>query len=142
MKLPDTNVLLYSVNADAPQHAAARRWMVSALAAPAGMGMAWVALLGFIRIATRPGIFATPLGPEQAIKVVQDWLNLPRVRVLHPGERHANIVGELLAPIGSAGNLTTDAHLAAICLEHGATLASFDRDFLRFDGLAFDLLKK
>lgn len=142
MKLPDTNVLLYSVNADAAQHMAARHWMVSALAAPAGLGMAWVALLGFVRIATRPGIFARPLRPEQAMQAVQHWLGLPRVRVLHPAERHATLLGELLATAGTAGNLSTDAHLAALCIEHGATLASFDRDFLRFDGLAFELLKK
>jgi len=141
MKLPDTNVLLYSVNADALQHASARRWMDSALAAPAGIGMAWVALLGFVRIATRPGIFAAPLTPEQAMRTVQHWLSLPRVRILHPGERHAAVLQELLVALGSGGNITTDAHLAALCVEHGATLSSFDRDFLRFEGFDFELLK-
>lgn len=141
MKLPDTNVLLYSVNADAPQHAVARAWMVSALGAPEGMGLAWVALLGFVRIATRPGIFTSPLRADQAMKVVAHWLGRSRVRVLHPGEHHATILGDLLAAVGNGGNLTTDAHLAALCVEHGATLSSFDRDFLRFDGLAFQHLK-
>ena len=141
MRLPDTNVLLYAVNADAPQHASARLWMLSALAAPAGVGMAWVALLGFVRIATRPGIFARPLSAGDAMQTVRHWLGLPRVRILHPGERHAPVLEDLLSALGSAGNLTTDAHLAALCIEHGATLASFDRDFLRFEGLEFELLK-
>ena len=141
MRLSDTNVLLYAANADAPQHASARRWMISALAAPAGVGMAWVALLGFVRIATRPGIFARPLSPTDALQAVRQLLDLPRVRILHPGDRHAQVLEELLSALGSAGNLTTEAHLAALCIEHGAALASFDRDFLRFEGLEIALLK-
>ena len=76
------------------------------------------------------------------MKTVQHWLGLPRVRILHPGERHATVLEELLSARGSAGNLTTDAHLATLCIEHGASLASFDRDFLRFEGLEFELLKR
>ena len=119
----------------------ARRRMLSALAAPAGVGMAWVALLGFVRIATRPGIFARPLLPTDAMQAVRHWLDLPRVRILHPGDRHAQVLEEVLSALGTAGNLTTDAHLAALCIEHGAALASFDRDFLRFEGLEIALLK-
>lgn len=141
MRLSDTNVLLYAANADAPQHALARRWMITASAAPAGVGMAWVALLGFVRIATRPGIFARPLSPTDAMQAVRQWLELPRVRILHPGDRHAQVLEEVLSALGTAGNLTTDAHLAALCIEHGAALASFDRDFPRFEGLEIELLK-
>jgi len=89
MRLPNTNVLLYAVNADAPQHALTRRWLISALAAPAGVGMAWVALLGLVRNATRPGIFVRPLSTTDAMQAVRHWLDLPRVRVLHPGDWHA-----------------------------------------------------
>ncbi len=140
MRLPDTNVLLYAVNRDAPQQAVAERWLTEAFDSPAGAGLAWVVLLGFIRIATRPGIFANPLSAEQALRCVDDWLAHPAARVVQPGERHAALLGRLLLGAGVAGSLTTDAHVAALAIEHGATLGTFDRDFARFAGLDWQLL--
>lgn len=140
MKTPDVNVLLHAVNASSPEHALARNWLEQAYSEPAGIGFAWVALLGFVRIATRPGIFVTPLALEDALAVLDDWLGHPHARVLNPGERHAPLFARLLMGAGQAGNLATDAHLAAIAIEHGATLGSFDRDFQRFAGLQLDWL--
>lgn len=141
MKLPDTNVLVYAVNTRAPQHQAAHAWLRHAFAAPAGVGLAWVSLLGFVRIATHHRILETPLKLEEALRVLSFWLEQPRARLLHPAERHAELLGSLLTRVGTAGNLTTDAHLAALAMEHGATLASFDRDFDRFEGLHFERLR-
>ena len=141
MKLPDTNVLIYAVNTDAPQHGVARAWMAAALAAPAGVGFAWVALLGFVRICTHPSVLQRPLRPADAFEVLHFWLGEPRARVLHPTATHATTLGALLARAGTAGNLCTDAHLATLAIEHGATLASFDHDFHRFDALAFERLR-
>lgn len=135
MKVPDTNVLLYAVNVDAEQHPPAARWLAEAFDASRGVGLSWVALLGFIRIATRPGIFARPLSVESALQVVGHWLSQPTAQVLQPGARHAAILGRLLIGAGAAGNLTNDAHMAALAIEHGATLGTFDRDFHRFAGL-------
>lgn len=140
MKIPDTNVLLHAVNADARSHSTAVEWLEGAIAGPGGVGFAWVALLGFMRISTRPGIFAQPLTTERAIGVVHDWLDHAQVRVVQPGPRHADLLGRLLLGAGTAGNLVNDAHLAALAIEQGATLGSFDRDMQRFAGLRLDLL--
>ncbi len=141
MKLPDVNVLLFAANSASAQHERARTWLESAFSEPGGVAMAWVALLGFIRLATRHGIFAKPLPVADALSVVRAWLADPRALVLHPTERHAPILAQLLMAAGTGGNLTTDAHLAALAIEHGATLGSFDRDYRRFSGLAFEALR-
>jgi toxin-antitoxin system PIN domain toxin len=95
--------------------------------------------VGFLRLSTRRGIFPRPLSVEDAVRVIAHWLGHPRAQVAHPGERHAEILGRLLKPAGTAGNLTTDAHLAALAVEHGATVLSFDRDFARFAGARWTL---
>ena len=141
MKLPDLNVLLHAVNTASAEHALARDWLERAFNARSGIGLSWVALLGFIRLATRRGILARPMALEDALAVVRAWLGAPGARVLHPTERHEPVLSRLLVAAGSGGNLTTDAHLAALAIEHGATLASFDRDFERFAGLDFEALR-
>ncbi len=141
MKTPDVNVLLYAVNTASQQHPTAREWLEAAFASSGGIGFSWVAVLGFIRLATRSGIFPNPLSVEDALGLVDDWLNHPHARVLDPTERHAALLGRLLLGAGQAGNLTTDAHLAAIAIEHGATLGTFDHDFERFSGLHLQLLR-
>lgn len=140
MKTPDVNVLLYAVNADAVQQATAARWLERAYADPGGIGYAWVVLLGFLRIATRPGIFARPLTLDEALGQVDEWLSHPRARVIQPTDRHAAVLARLLIGAGRGGDLVTDAHLAALAIEHGAELGSFDRDFGRFPGLRFEAL--
>ena len=90
-----------------------------------------------MRLCTRRGILARPLGVEQALETISCWLSQPSSRVIDPGHRHAALLGRLLLGAGTAGKLTTDAHLAALAMEHGATLGSFDPDFERFPGLSF-----
>ncbi|MSQ19731.1 MAG: PIN domain-containing protein [Betaproteobacteria bacterium] len=141
MKLPDVNVLLFAANQGSDEHEAARTWLESAFEDQGGVAFAWIALLGFIRLATWRGIFARPLAIDEALSVVRTWLDEPSTRVLHPTERHAQVLGRLLIAAGAGGNLITDAHLAALAIEHGATLGSFDRDFERFSGLAFEAVK-
>ena len=140
MKLPDVNVLLYAANTASAEHQEARAWLEAAFNEPGGVGLAWVALLGFVRLATRRGILSKPLAVEDALSVVRAWLAQPQASVLNPTERHAQILSRLLVAAGTGGNLTTDAHLAALAIEHGATLGSFDCDFERFSGLAFEAL--
>jgi toxin-antitoxin system PIN domain toxin len=140
MKLVDTNVLLYAVNADSREHAVARASLEDGLSDDAGLGFAWLALVGFVRLATRRGILAQPLDAEEALGIVDDWLAAPHAQLLEATPRHWPIVRRLLVGAGTAGNLTNDAHLAALAIEHGATLISFDGDFERFSGLRFELL--
>jgi len=92
-------------------------------------------MLGFVRMATNPRVYETPMTPKDAIRNVRLWLDQPGVEILSPGERHADIVFGLIEEVGVAGNLTPDAHLAAIAIEYQAELASNDRDFGRFCGL-------
>lgn len=135
MILVDANVLVYAVDSDSHHHRAARRWLEAALSGSAPVGFAWVVLLAFLRVTTRPGILRTPLPPERALAFVDEWLAQPNARAVVPGEGHWAVLRSLLRSTGTAGNLTSDAHLAALALEHGAAVCSTDRDFERFPGI-------
>ncbi|MHB8620627.1 MAG: TA system VapC family ribonuclease toxin [Chloroflexota bacterium] len=135
MVIVDVNVLLYAVNESMPQHVRARRWVEEALSGNESIGFAWVVLLAFVRIATLPALFPEPLGATAALDLVDGWLGARPAVVVQPAVRHASVLRGLLAECGTAGNLVTDAHLAALSLEHGARICSFDRDFSRFPGV-------
>jgi len=135
VRLVDANVLLYAVNLDAAEHDTSRSWLEERLSGIEAVGFAWVALLAFVRISTRPGLLTAPLTPIEAFDYVEDWLSQPASTVVHPGRAHLSVLRALLEPLGTAGNLTTDAHLAALAVEHRAPLVTFDRDFGRFAGL-------
>jgi hypothetical protein len=138
VRVVDTNVLLYAVNPRVPDHAVARAWLDDALSGSATVGFAWVALLGFVRISTRAGIFDRPLTSEEAMLVVEQWLGSPAAQIVQPTPRHSTVLAGLLREAGAAGNLTTDAHLAALAIEHRATVASFDGDFDRLPGVRWE----
>jgi len=133
--LPDANLLIYAVNRDAPHHRQARLWLEQTLSGHETVGLAWIVVLAFIRITTHPRVFDKPLAVEQALDYVEGWLSQPCVRPVTPGENHWLIMSRLLRASGSAGNLTSDAHLAAIAIEQGGTVHSADHDFKRFNGL-------
>ena len=135
MIVVDLNLLLYAANRDAPHHDAARTWWEGALSGDETVGLGGSVVLGFVRIATNPRILPKPLEPAQAFALVDEWLAQPNVVLIEPTERHWGIVKDLLEPLGAAGNLTTDAHLAALAIERGAKLCSTDRDFGRFPHL-------
>jgi len=133
--VPDVNLLIHAYNSESPVHAASRAWWEGLLNGSRPVGLAWAALLGFVRIATHRQILVRPLAVATACETARAWLRQPYVSVLHPGDRHAEILFGLLESLGTAGNLTTDAHLAALAIEHQAELHSTDRDFGRFSGL-------
>ncbi|CAN5377129.1 type II toxin-antitoxin system VapC family toxin [soil metagenome] len=135
MKLVDTNLLLYAVDDTAPLHDAARTWLEQHLSGTETVGFAWNALLGFLRLSTNPRVFTSPLTAEAALDRIETWLAQPSATVLHPTRRHAAVLRDLLAPLGTAGNLTSDAHIAALAVEHGAQVCSTDDDFARFAGV-------
>jgi toxin-antitoxin system PIN domain toxin len=139
MILPDVNTLLSAVNSSSDQQVAALRASRRGFDNPRGVAFAWTALLAFLRLSTRRGVFPRPLSVEDALRVIEHWLEHRQAQVVHPGERHAQILGRLLKSAGTAGDLTTDAHLAALAIEHGATVLSFDRDFARFEGVQWTL---
>jgi toxin-antitoxin system PIN domain toxin len=141
MKVIDANVLVHAANADGREHGSAQRWIEAALSGGDPIGFAWMALLAFVRVTTRRGLLLKPLRIADAFELLGDWLSAHNAVIIHPGENHAAILRSLLEPFGTAGNLTNDAHLAALAIEHGADLVSFDRDFTRFEGLRTIILK-
>jgi len=135
VKLVDANVLIYAVNEDAPQHEPSRRWLENALSDTEPIGLAWSVLLAFLRITTRRGILERPMTTAGAITYIDSWLRQPQVELVAPGPGHWTILRNLIAASGTAGNLTSDAHLAALAIEGGWTVVSIDNDFLRFSGV-------
>jgi toxin-antitoxin system PIN domain toxin len=133
--LPDVNLPIYAYNSDSPLHKAARHWWEQTLEGPEPVGLAWITLIAFLRITTHQRVFRNPLPVAVAIRHVKSWLAAPNVQVLAPGESHGKLLFDFLGQAGTAGNLTTDAHLAALAIEYQATLATADKDFSRFNGL-------
>ena len=131
----DANVLLYAVDDQSPFHASARTWMDSAMNGFERVGLPWVSLMAFQRIITHPRATANPLTAQNAWTYVTDWLDADQVWVPVPGARHRYILGALLVGGDLRGNLVTDAHLAALAIEHGTGICSFDSDFARFQDL-------
>jgi hypothetical protein len=133
--IPDLNLLVYAHNAADERHAAARVWWEGCLNGAEPVGLAWATMLGFVRLTTHRQVLVSPLPVATATGVVEGWLDQPIVRVLVPGRDHARQCFGYLKKLGVAGNLTTDAHLAALALEYQAELHSTDADFARFPGL-------
>jgi toxin-antitoxin system PIN domain toxin len=133
--LVDTNVLLYAANADAPQHTIAGSWLDGALSGDEPVGFAETAILGFVRVSTHPAAFTRQLRIEEACGLAAAWLAaMPAVQVFADADHHGRLCA-LLAATGIGGNLVSDAHLAALAIEHKATVVTFDRDFSRFPGV-------
>jgi hypothetical protein len=131
----DANLLLYAYNPSARQHDRARRWLEEVLSGSEPVGLPWATLLAFLRIGTNPRAFPNPLAVSEAVEHVSEWLAQPVVGVLEPTDRHWSILAELLPRSQARGPLVSDAHLAALAIEHGALLCSSDGDFSRFAGL-------
>lgn len=139
MKIVDANVLLYAVNADAPRHEQSRRWLDESLSLGATVGFAWIALMAFVRLSTKAGIFHAPLSTAGALDRVEAWLGARSAEVVDPTARHPALLRDLLAAVGTGGNLVNDAHLAALSIEHRGSIVSYDTDFQRFPGVRWEL---
>ena len=135
MMVVDVNLLIYAVNEDAPLHQPAQSWLEAVVSGTETVGLAWTVILAFLRLTTRPGIFQKPLEAQTAFDVVDAWLQQPAVFIVEPTPRHLRTLRDLISPLGTGGNLTSDAHLAALAIEHGAELCSTDNDFARFGKL-------
>lgn len=135
MILVDANLLIYAVNEDSAHHQAARPWLEETLSTTTVVGFPWIVTLAFVRITTRAGIFERPLSTDQALGYVDDWLGHAFSKPVGPGPNHWPILRNLLRNSGSAGNLTSDAHLAALAIETGSAIYSTDNDFKRFAGV-------
>jgi uncharacterized protein len=135
MILIDANLLLYAYHPRAQQHEKSRIWLEAVLSGPDLVRFAWLTLWAFLRIATNARVFDRPLSTSEAEAAISSWLAEPIAGILEPGEGHWSILRDLVHDGQAAGPLVMDAVLAAIAVEHGATLCTTDRDFSRFSGL-------
>ena len=132
MILVDANLLLYAEDQLSPHHDVAREWWDAQLSGISPVCLCWTVLCAFIRISTNPRVFKHPLSLDQAILRVQGWLDQPCTRIVYPTERHWAVLQQLLVGGQAVANLVTDAHVAALAIEHGCELISTDADFSRF----------
>ena len=135
MILVDANLLIYAIDADSHHHRRARRWLEHVLSGTTPVGLPWLVVLAFLRITTREGVLVRTLTPAASLRYIDSWLALPNVELVAPGPAFWPLFRGLVLASGTAGNLTSDAHLAALAIERGATLCSTDNDFKRFAGL-------
>lgn len=133
----DANVLLYAVDTSSAFHQPAHEWLEQALNGPTRIGFPWVSLIAFQRISTHPRVSANPLSPKEAWSYVADWLGAERSWVPVPTDRHGEILHRLIVDGDLRGNLVTDAHIAALAIEHGVGVCSMDTDFARFPELTW-----
>ncbi len=135
MIIPDINLLLYAYDSASPFHAKAGPWWRDCLSGQEPVGLPRVVVFGFVRVGTNARAFQHPMTPAEAARHVRSWLNRPVVQVLDSGPHHVEQVLTFLEGVGAAGNLVTDAQIAAIALDHGALLHTSDSDFVRFSGV-------
>jgi len=133
----DANILLYAWNQDAPQHSAVISWVENLVDSGTLVGLPWVTTWGFLRVSTNHRLYPRPATPSEAHDYLSDWLSIPNVLIVQPGPRHFDILKSYMTEFRVTGPDVTDAVLAALTTEHGATLASTDRDFGRFSGLSW-----
>jgi hypothetical protein len=133
--VPDANLLLYAYDSSSDQHRSAGQWLRQVLSGADTVGLSWLTIGAFLRIATNLRLGGRQLPMSSAINIVAEWLGMRAVRLIVPGEGHWATLKEILIAGRVQGPVTTDAQLAALTIEHGATLHTTDRDFARFPGL-------
>jgi uncharacterized protein len=135
--LPDLNLLLHAYNAGSSDHEAARQWWEACMNGHEPVRLPWAVVTGFIRVTTHPRVFSAPLRVDEACTIISQWFERPQVRIIDPTSDHLPWLCKTLQHLGTAGNLTTDAHLAVLAQEHGCVLYSADTDFARFPSLSW-----
>lgn len=135
MILVDANILLYAEDSSCEQNLSARTWWDAQLSGDLPVCLCWTVILAFVRISTNKKVFEVPLTLQESFARVQSWLDQPCVRLIEPTSRHFELFQDLAMSGQAKANLTTDAHLAALALEHNCILYSTDADFSRFSGL-------
>ncbi|MGE0641435.1 MAG: TA system VapC family ribonuclease toxin [Thermoanaerobaculia bacterium] len=135
MILADANLLLYAYHSGCPEHTAARTWLEERFSSPEPFALCWQTISAFLRLTTNRTVFSFPFSIGEATEIVARWLERPMVVLLEPGARYWSIARPLLEESNVRGALVPDALLAALAIEHGATLATHDLDFRRFPAL-------
>lgn len=131
----DANILLYAYDTESTQHRPARAYLEKIFSTSSPVGLPLQSISAFLRIMTQQGLRSGCFTLHEAVEIVEEWLNLPQVRLLIPGERHWSIFQRMLLEGHASGRLVTDAQIAATTMEYGGELQTNDRDFARFPGL-------
>ncbi|MFN0277275.1 MAG: TA system VapC family ribonuclease toxin [Pyrinomonadaceae bacterium] len=144
MILPDVNLLIYAYNSGDPHHAAAKPWLEGLFNGDDQFGLSWLSISGFLRIITTETLYDNGFSTAESLRLVDEWLERPNMVFLAPTTKHYQIFKKQVLSTGISGASLTDAHFAALAIEHNVTLATNDRRFRRFDGLKviFPLLAK
>lgn len=141
MIIPDLNILLYAVDRSSIHHRKAKFWLEHTVnERMEQLGLPWAVYLGFLRLTTSTRVFRKPLTIDQACGWIDNLVEHPFCTFVNPGKAHRGIMRNLLLQTGTAANLVSDAHLAALALENDATLVTGDRDFLRFPSIKVHVL--
>lgn len=135
MIVPDVNLLIYAYDSSSPWHRPARAWWSVLLSGDEPVGLPWLVAIAFLRITTHPTLNENPMAPAEVMEIFRDWEECPNFSYLHPGPRHREVLETLFRPGNVSGNRINDAHIAALAIEHHATVHSNDADFARFKGL-------
>ncbi|MGH9945774.1 MAG: TA system VapC family ribonuclease toxin [Pyrinomonadaceae bacterium] len=136
MIFPDVNMLLYAYDRSSNSHLEAREWLERTLSESEVL-FSWHTITGFLRILTHPSILTNPAPLSEAVHVVSEWLDRENTHVVSFEKRNWPLFAKMLTEGQASGNLVMDAHVAAMAASCGATVASTDRDFLRFPGIQF-----
>jgi toxin-antitoxin system PIN domain toxin len=131
----DANLLLYAYDSESQQHAKARAWVERTFSDGTSIGLPWQTVAAFLRIVTNPRLSGKRFTPEEAVQIVDRWIDQPNVRLLAPGDQHWGLLRQMLLDGQARGPLISDADLAALTVEYGGVLHTTDRDFARFPGL-------
>jgi toxin-antitoxin system PIN domain toxin len=130
--LVDANLLIYSHDASSVHHEKARTWFEDGLNSPRRIGIPWPSIVAFLRLTTNPRVSAQPFTPAEAWEHVESWFRSPSAWIPQPTTRHREVFRSLVVDLQLTANLISDAHLAALAMEHGLELFSADSDFARF----------
>jgi toxin-antitoxin system PIN domain toxin len=131
----DANLLLYAYDSTSVHHVKARAWLEQIFSETAPVGLPWQSVTAFVRIVTNPRLQVQRFAPAEAIRIVDQWVDQPNVRLLSPGDDHWGFLRQTIIEGQARGPLITDAQLAALTIAHGGVLHTTDRDFSRFPGL-------
>ena len=143
MILLDANILLYTHNASSTHHLESKKWIEKAMDRQEEIGLAWITILAFLRLATNPAVYTAPLSVKEATGIIDAYLSRSHVLIVHPTNEHWKILSDLVRDTQSNRHLVSDAHLAALAMEHNAAICTNDRDFQRFKGIKIlDPLRK
>jgi hypothetical protein len=137
VKVVDLNVLLYATDSASAHHSTARPWLDLVMSSTETIGIPSLVAVGYVRLTTSRRVMTSPLDVPTAIDVVRGWFGRANVTMPAPTARHFDVLASLLHPVGTGGNLVYDAHLAALSIEHGAELCSYDHDMDRFAGVTW-----